>query len=420
MTSVPNRLRPLSGNKRLIFLFIAVLLGACSPKVTTWVSHPGDAPPVVNKPVPPPKTNPEPVKPPAPKVSVISLLLPFGLDHIGPGQSYTDISLKKARIAADYYRGFDLALDSLTFYGYNYKLQLFDTRDDDAVAHSLAYDQKVRTSDLIVGPIFPEGLKAFTSVLTSARKPIVSPLSPESPATFKNQNLVTVNPPLEYHAWCAAQYINDKLKPQKIFILKSGFSEDNEYLIPFKKAIDSLSKGKIKFVELTVVRGQLQSLIPQLIPGKQNVFVIASTNEAFLMVTLHSLDALVAKYPVTLFGHPSWQHFAFLKPQILQHLKTHITSADNVNYKSPETLRFIRNYRNAWHAEPTAYAIKGFDEGLYFGKLLGGMNTLKNMDKTDFTGINNSFTFQKKAGMGWVNTHVDLLMYDNFELIKAQ
>jgi ABC-type branched-subunit amino acid transport system substrate-binding protein len=420
MTLVPNRLPPLSGNRRLMALFAMLVLGSCAPKVQQWVSHPSDAPVVNNKPVTPLPVAPV-VKtpPPTPKVSVISLLLPFGLDHIGPGQSYTDISLKKARIAADYYRGFDLALDSLTYYGYNYKLQLFDTRDDINQAHNLAYDQKIRQSDLIVGPIFPDGMKAFSSVLTGARKPIVSPLSPEPPSTFSNQNMVTVNPPLEYHAWCAAQYINDHIKPQKIFILRSGFSDDNDYIIPFVKAIDSLSKGRIKIISVTIVHGQLASIIPQLAVNKDNIFIIPSTNEQFLTVTLHSLDMLTAHYPVVLFGHPSWQHFDFLKPQLLQHLNTHITSADNVDYKSPETVTFIRNYRNAWHAEPSAYAIKGFDEGLYFGRLLSTDN-IKHMEKTDFTGLNNSYSFKKKPGLGWINTHVNLLVYSNFELKKAE
>ena len=416
MTSVRNRLPRLSGNRWLVVLFIVLLIAACSPK-TRWVSNPANNP--ANKPAPPPPVAPVKIPPPAPKVSVISLLLPFGLDHIGPGLSYTDISLKKAKIAADYYRGFDLALDSLTYYGYNYKLQLFDSRDDPAEAHELAYDKNVRASDLIVGPVFPDDMRAFTAVLTSARKPIVSPLAPEPPTTFKNQNLVTVNPPLEYHAWCAAQYINDKVKPQKIFILRSGYSGDNDYITPFIKAIDSLSNGKIKIISLIVVHGQLTSLLPQLTTGKNNIFIIPSTDEQFLTVTLHSLDMLTSHYPIMVFGHPSWQHFDFLKPQLLQHLNTHITSADNVNYKSPETITFIRNYRNAWHAEPSAYAMKGFDEGLYFGRLLAE-NNLKDMDKTGFTGLNNSFSFQKKQGLGWVNTHVDLLVYSNFELKKAQ
>jgi len=414
MISVRNRLQPLNGSRWLLVVLAALVISACSPKVR-WVSKPINPPvqpPVVAKPVPPPVVT-------APKASVISLLLPLGLDHIGPGSSYTDISLKKARVAADYYRGFKLALDSLTFYGYNYKLQVYDSKDDPAQAHSLAYNPQIRASDLIIGPVFPDGLKALTSVLTSARKPIVSPLSPEAPSTFKNQNLVTVNPPLEYHAWCAAQYINDHIKPQKIFILKSGYSEDEDYIIPFKKAIDSLSGKRTKIIMITIVRGKLSALLPQLVPGSQNVFVVPSTDQAFLTVTLRSLDTLNKRYPVTLFGHPSWEHFAFLNAQLMQRLKTHITSADNVDYKSAETITFIRNYHNAYHTEPTAYALKGFDEGLYFGQLLG-TNNLKNMAQTDFTGLDNSFHFVKKPGLGWINTHVNQLLYTNFELKKVQ
>ena len=415
MTSVRNRLPQLNGNRRLVIGFITLLLAACSPKVRI-------VPTPVNKPVehpPPPVEKPVPVKPAEAKVSVISLLLPFGLDHIGPGQSYDDISLKKARIAADYYRGFKSALDSLTFYGYNYKLQLFDSKDDPATAHGLAYNPKVRTSDLIVGPVFPDDMKAFTAVLVGARKPIISPLSPEAPANFHNQNLVTVNPPLEYHAWCSAQYIAIRIKPQKIFVLRSGYSEENEYLTPFDKAIDSISNRHIKIITITVIHGRLNPIMAQLSLAKDNIFVIASTDQAFLTVTLNSLEKLSVRYPIMLFGHPSWQHYAFLTPQRLQLLRTHITSADDVDYKSAATITFIRNYRNTWHTEPSAYAIKGFDSGLYFGQLLG-TDDLKSIGKNSFTGLHNDFVFQKKAGLGWINTHVNLLLYSNFALKKVE
>jgi ABC-type branched-subunit amino acid transport system substrate-binding protein len=426
MTLVRNRLPQLNGNRRLvlfrmsnfrcrIYLFAVLLAFGCSPKVRQ-VSTP------VNKSTeqkPAPVEKPTAVKPLEAKVSTISLLLPFGLDHIVPGRSYTDISLKKARIAADYYRGFKLALDSLTSFGYNYKLQLFDTRDDPATTHSLAYNPKVRASDLLVGPVFPDDMKALTSVLTAPRKPIVSPLSPEPAGTFHNPNLVIVNPPLEYHAWRAADYINDKINPKKVFILKSGYSEENKYISFFTKALYSLSKKHIKVITVTIVRGKLDALIPQLTPGKPNVFIIPSTDQAFLTITLHSLDLLSAKYPITLFGHPSWQHFSFLRAAVLQHLKTHITSADDVDYKSAETTTFIRSYRNAWHTEPSAYAIKGFDEGLYFGRLLGEGN-FKNIGKDVFSGLHNNFHFEKKPGLGFINTHVNLLLYDNFELKKVE
>ncbi len=412
MISVRNHRPLLSGNKWLIFAGIALLAYACSPKL-----RPAPRPePPAEKPVEQPIHEKPVVKPP-PKAAVIAMLLPFGLDHLNPGQTYSDVSLKQATLSLDYYQGFKLALDSLTAQGYNYKLQLFDSKGTTAASHALANNPQVRACDLIVGPVFPDDIKAFTAVLAGARKPILSPLAPSEPTMFKNQNLITAIPPLDCHAWAAAQYIIGSMKPKKIFILKSGFTEDNAYIIPFKKAIDSLGKKHIVVNQLTVVRGQLDALSSQLSLTGDNVFVIPSTNQAFLMVTLRALDSLADIYHITLFGHPSWEKFTFLKADLLERLNTHITVSDKVDYKAAATLNFLKLYRKTYHVEPSEYALKGFDEGLYFGGLLGaGSGDIKNLDKADFTGLHNSFRFTHKPGLGWVNTHVNVYQYANFEL----
>ena len=418
MISVPNRLQPLSGNRWLLFLAIALLAVACSPKLQPVAVRPvkGTEQPIAKtQPVAPPKVE----KPVGPKVSTISLLLPFGLEHLAPGLSYTGSSLREADIALDYYRGFKLALDSLTGQGYNYKLQVYDTKSDKATSHSLANNPAVRRSDLIVGPVFPDDMKAFASNFTSAKQHIVSPLSPASPATFKNPQLITLMPPLEYHAWAAARYINDKIRPEKVFVLKSGFREENEYLTPFKRAIDSLSKNRIQIVYLTVIHGQLNSLLPKLSSTDKNVFIVPATDQHFLSVTLRALDTLNTTYPVAVFGHPNWVNYSFLKADLLQRLDTHITSAERIDYKAANTLAFMRQYRGAYHMEPTPYSIKGFDEGLYLGALLGA-DGLKDMAKSDFKGLHNSFELQRKAGLGWINTHVSVYKYANFELKKVE
>lgn len=417
MISALNRLQPLSGNRRFLFLIIALTAAACSPKL-----QPVSTQPV--KPAPKSVANNQAavqpvVKPAAPKVSNIALVLPFGLDHLAPGSSYTPVSLREADIALGYYKGFKLALDSLTASGYNFKLRVYDSRDQKAQAYALANNPAIRTSDLIVGPVFPDDVKAFTSIYTIGRQPIVSPLSPASPANYKNPELITVMPPLEYHAWSAAKYINNKMHPDKVFILRSGFSDENEYIIPFKKAIDSLSKKHIKVIELTVVHGQLGSLTPQLSPGGKNIFVVPGTDQHFLSVTLRALDTLSKSYPTTVFGHPNWINFTFLKADLLQRLDTHVTSADRVDYKADNTAAFVKQYRNTYHAEPSSYAIKGFDEGMYLGKLLA-TDSMKNITSINFTGLHNDFEFQKKPGIGWVNTHVNMYKYANFELKRAE
>ena len=417
MTSVRNHRPLLSGSKWLLLAGITVL-AACSPKV-----KPVSAPVRTNTSEAKKQAEKAAEKPASARVSTISMLLPFTLDDLNSGAQYTPATLSRANLSLDYYQGFKLALDSLAARGYNYKLQVYDTKDVPATASNLATTPAIRTSDLVVGPVFPDDLQAFTNVLAGSGKmiPTVSPLSPAAPATVKDQFLITVATPLEYHAWSAAEYINEHYKPKKVFILKSGFSDENKYITPFKKGIDSLSKRKTKVIAPTIVRGRLDELIPQLSATEENVFVIPSTNQQFLTVTLHSLDSLAKRYPVTLFGHPSWTKVSYLKPDLLQRLKTHITTTDRVDYKSPQILIFIRNYRKAYHAEPTHYAMMGFDEGMYFGALLGeNPDDLKKLDKKDFTGLLNKYRFIKKPGLGWINTHVNVLQYNNFELKKIE
>jgi hypothetical protein len=427
MISVRNLLPLSSGNKWLFFVGIALIAAGCSPKVQP-VARPAvrNTKPVVKqtekeKPALAKKKAPE--KAATERVSSIAMLLPFTLDDLNSGQVYTPETLGRANLSLDFYQGFKLALDSLTSRGYNYKLQIFDTKDNSSEAHSLAYNATIRSSNLIVGPVFPDDLQAFTSILTGSGRsvPTVSPLSPGSPSSIKDNDLVTVATPLEYHAIDAAKYIANHYNPKRVFILKSGFSEDNNYITPFKKGLDSATKNKSQIISSVIVRGQLNSFIPKLSPTEENIFVVPSTNQQFLMVTLRSLDSLAQKYPITLFGHPSWRKFSYLRPDILQDLKTHITSTDRIDYKSPQIADFIRLYRKTYQTEPTHYALMGFDEGMYFGQLLGeNPDDLKILDKKDFSGLLNKYQFVRKLGVGWINTHVNVLQYNNFELKKVE
>jgi hypothetical protein len=180
-----------------------------------------------------------------------------------------------------------------------------------------------------------------------------------------------------------------------------------------------LSKKKTRVIELTVIHGQFNSLLPFLSETDHNVFVVPSTNQHFLTVTLRTLDSLNNTYPVTLIGHPSWINFSFLKADLLQRLDTHITSSEQIDYKAANTITFMNAYRQAYHADATGFSIKGFDEGFYLGRLLA-TDSLKNITGVDYTGLHNSFHFQRKAGLGWINTHVDVLKYADFELKKVE
>ncbi len=424
MISAQNHRLLLSGSKWII-LAAVIFSAACSPKTQPVSSGAGKKPvekaPAEKQAEEQQKAAGKKDKPVSSqlKVNTISLILPFGLDHLAPGQQYSTAGLQKAALAVDYYRGFKLALDSLAADGYNYKLQLFDSKDMPAQSRGLALNPQVKNSALIVGPVFPEGLKSFISVPGGSKVPVLSPLSPAAPQTYQFNGLLTAIPPLEYHATRAAAFVKSHIRTKKVYVLMSGYSDEKAYISMFKKAMDSLSKKKITVVAITPSKGNLAIILKQLSKFDRNYFVIPSTRQTFLKTTLYSLDTLSNHYPLTLVGHPSWEKLSYLKAEQMQKLHAHITSGDRVNYKANATVTFVQSYRKMYHAEPSEYSIKAFDEGMFFGRLLAE-EKLNDISDEDYKGIHNSFEFVKKPGQGWINNHVMVLRYEDFELKEVE
>lgn len=416
-TSARNHRPPLSGNKWLILFLPALFLAACSPKL-----RPVAKAPVTKTAEPKPAEEKADAVKPAEKVPLktaripaIALLLPFSLDPVGSVISTQN--QVKTNIAVDFYEGFKLALDSLTGSGQSFKLTVLDTRDEQTQAQNLALNPAVRTSDLIVGPVFPAGVQAFSARISSLHKPVVSPLSAASPATYNNPSLITLTPPLEFHAMRVAQYIQENIRPKTVYVLRSGFSEENKYILPFKKTLDSLSKKRIKIIDVTISKGDFTALLPTLSKTSENVFVVPSTQRSFLRVTLDAMDKLVDTYPIQLFGHPNWNKATYLTPETLEKMHTFITSAYQVNFKSPEMAAFNKSFRKTYHTEPTEYAIKGFDTGLYFGKILADSSAdLNHLQNRPVDALHNRFEFVQKKGYGWINSYVELLQYQDYLL----
>jgi len=427
MTSVPNRQPPLSGNKWLILFLTALFLTACSPKIRQVVQQPQEKSAAEIKAVkeaqqreaaaakaaanlPPPVAKPK-------RIPSIALLLPFELDQLDANGNTSTKTLIKTNIAVDFYEGFKLALDSLTSSGQSFKLTVFDTRDEVAQAQKLASNPVIRSSDLIVGPVFPADVQAFSGSISRLHKPVVSPLSAASPAGYNNESLITLTVPLEFHAFQAAKYIQENIRPKVVYILRSGYSEENKYILPFKRSIDSLGNKRIKVVDVTISKGDFTALLPKLSQSSENIFVIPSTDRSFLRVTLESLDKLADTYPIQLFGHPNWSKATFLRPEVLEKLHTCITSAYQADYKSAETINFIKSFRKAYHTEPGEYATKGFDTGMYFAGLAADPTfDFKQLQNQPSDASNNHFKFVQKKGYGWINTYVVMMQYANFTL----
>lgn len=393
-------------------------MGACSPKIIA-PAKPPTLPPVVEKPSELKKDSiPKSIEP-ANKQMIISLVLPFGLETIEISTAKLS-QISKANLALDYYLGFKMALDSVAnLYGGDFKLQVFDSSDDVKKVNPLILEQDIKNSNLIVGPVFPNSIKTFSALSKSLKIPLVSPLAPSNPNTFNNPYLLTINNTLNQHAYAAALYIKETLKPKKVLLFRSGQVDEFKYAIPFKKGMDSLA-NEISFSEIGIKAIGYTNIAQYLSATGLNVIVLPATNASFLETMLKELVKLSLTFKIAVIGHPNWEKTDFLNIETLQKLNTYITSSCKIDYRNFEVNIFVKNFRKNYNQEPSEYSFKGFDTGFYLASLMikNSKNYFLNLDKSTYNGLHNQFKFIKSKQFGYFNSSIMILKYQNFELIK--
>lgn len=397
-----------------------LFLAACSPKVV---------PEKKPRPTPAPdrEINEKPVLQQLPeakendnKEKVISLVLPFELTSI----NYKTAALKdlaKAEIAIDFYQGFKMGVDSVAHtIGGNFKLQVYDSKDDPTNIAILASKAGIKNSDLIVGPVFPNGIKAFATYSKAMKKMVVSPLAASDPETFNNPYLITINNSLDQHTYRALSFIKEELRPKKIVLIRSGQADEYKYAVPFKKGLDSLAKG-IAFSEIGIKAVGYENVYKSLNPTGLNVIVLPSTDRNFLLAMTKQIEKLTSNFQIAVVGHPGWEKAQFLDANVMESLNAYITSSYKINYKTPRVEQFIRNYRNNFQLEPGEYAFKGFDIGYYFAQLMVDKNNdlSKALLKQNFDGIHNDFSFKRDLKYGFYNNSLMILKYQDFQLAEV-
>lgn len=397
-------------NRSWFFILFVLVLAACSPKVRT-VKKEAEKPVEKEKPA---------EKKPIKKFTQanISLLIPFKLNEINL-KTATKTDIEKYAMPIDFYQGFKLGLDSVAASGLNFKLNVFDTQDDNAHIGALYNNDRFRKSNLIVGPVFPEGVKYISNYSKLNNAIVVSPLAASHPSDFDNPNLISVVNNIDLHGKKIATYIAKNFNPANtiVVLINPKKTEDEQFATPIRNYF--LAQGNTKFIVQEYASAY--TFETKMIKGKQYVVVVTSSDRAFVMPTIEKLYKLknlpTGGYNINLFGHPNWvkQNYPTDK---LQGLNTVISSSYKVDYKNSAVISFVRKYRAKYGFEPGEFAFKGFDVGYYFGKLLStyGEDYLEYITKEKYKGLQNNFSFIHDEKLGYINTSLMLLRYKNFAL----
>lgn len=349
--------------------------------------------------------------------ATISVLIPFKLNQLKL-ETATKAQIERTDMAIDFYQGIKMGIDSAASFGLNFKLNVIDSRDDNAYLSTLIRNETLKKSNLIIGPVFPDGIKYLSSFSISNDLPIVSPLAASKPSDFDNPKLISIVNNITQHGQRIAGYIGSKFQPGNgiVVLINTKKAEDEEFASPIKEFF------KVKHPNLLVQEFSSMNVFEtKMVKGKRYAVVFCSSDMAFVTPNLDKLSRIAklrsSEYDFSLFGHPNWAKQNY-KIEQLQSLKTIISSSYSINYKDSDVIAFVRKYRDNFNFEPSEFSFKGFDIGFYFGKLIAkhGKNYLDFLTKDKYRGLHNSFSFIYDPLYGYYNKDLMLFQYKNLSL----
>jgi ABC-type branched-subunit amino acid transport system substrate-binding protein len=415
MTSVPNLLQRLSGNKILLGLLVgASLLGACKPRVQ--ILKPAE----VEKPTSPQEDSKKEANESAKKREFnVALLLPFQLDHIAP-QALGVEDVQRSALALDFYQGFQMGLETIISAQSLFQVHVLDSRDDAQFVRQLAQSPEIQSAQLIVGPIYPKEILAFGQA-TAARRPLfVSPLAASLPSEFNFPNLVTITAPITVHARSLAKRISQQFRSGDQVVLFNSKDASSRQFLPQVRAAIQQFNADIPVIEVD----DEQTLIERSRRLGKNLVVVGTSN-AYELTPLFATFLQMKNqegFDVRVFGHPNWAKLSFDASQQLELFQTSITSSYTLSGNQSETRQFLQQYQQKFKIPASEYAVKGYDAGRYFGRLMEkyGADFAAHLVKEPFQGIHNTFIWEQHSRWGFVNQSAPVVMYRNGAFVPAQ
>ncbi|MGE4569147.1 MAG: ABC transporter substrate-binding protein, partial [Bacteroidales bacterium] len=300
----------------------------------------------------------------------IALLLPLQLDQSANKSVPLRMVDAEALAALEFYEGALLAFDSLKQAGLRTELYLFDTGKSAQTLRQTLNLAEMQRMDLIIGPFFSDMLPMASDFSRQHRIPLAVPTLPIHREEFlNNPYLIAVNPEPTRAVRTAFQQMASLPDSRVTLVINPDETSTHNYRL-YTQLLEETLPGRFHTVSGTAP----QSAIAE---GKQNLFIIPSTDEGFVSRTLASLNLAAKTHNITVFAPPSWNQFETIDLDYFHNVQYRYWSGFSIDYNKPETQSFLRNFQQAFRSEPYRkiegslnYGFLGYDLSLFLGSAL--------------------------------------------------
>jgi len=354
----------------------------------------------------------------------VNLFLPFYLnqnDSIINKENLeeTDELFAKSIPGIEFLSGFQVACDSIIKTGTKVNLNVYDTPADSAAAVSFFANKQFKSAALWVGPFHSHAASSAAKAAKNTNTLLVLPYSSPNKVLLGNENVLKITPSLPTGMENLSAQLIAKNKNTNFILLHNGLGKEIQIVNLIKKTFKAQNKDSLK--EIIYKTLGLKGLTGALTKNKNNMIIVASSDQAFVTDLFNKLKGLDEDYKIAVTGMDTWINYDNLDINMIQKLNLQIPANSFIDYNDTITSSFIKSYREKYNTEPGKYAYSGYDAAMYFIPLVlkYGDGAVDKIEANKKTCLSTSFDFKKTGDdSGFENQSIFILKYEDFELKK--
>ncbi len=338
------------------------------------------------------------------EVNNVAILLPFFLDK---GKGYSEAV---SNMAAEFYMGAQMALDSLKTLGFNSKVYVYDSQNDSIRVASILARPEFKNMDLIIGPLYKGNVRQVATWAQENNVRMVCPGNVDAKILQNNPMVYTCVATDQTLMKGLAQYTYDNHKNDRLVLIKPTKAEDSLLYAAFRTEYMRLAeKSGNKLIE-TNVAGFTSYLV------RTNLVLIYPSNDKSSVTKffneLGRFQHKVSEEKTFVFGTNEWTNFEGLNASTTGKFKLTYAETMNFNYAEPKIKHYTRAYRKIYKSDFTKMSAQGFDATFNFcAELLMGRKVGEL--------IMNNFEMKKVGPFhGSENTNYYILSQRDFEMVN--
>jgi len=356
------------------------------------------------------------------KTKNIAIMLPFGLENLNVDEKQqTENFIKSregqgARVALDFYKGVQIAIDSAKTRGLSIHVDVFDTQKNDNISYikSIINQNNFDELDAVIGPLYQANVEAVASELKKYDTPVFSPISNKESKLYSNF-FQTRPTDIMLQDKLIAYVEKDSTEKNIVIIVQNG-KEKHEAIK--KKLIAKFPNAKIAKIEEGNYLYELH-LNKALVKNKVNWVFLESDDVAMVSNVTTLLNAKAESHKITLFTTDKDDAFDddSVKNEYLSKLHLHYPSIDKEfdNYNEDSVTPFVARYKKEYGTIPSKYTVRGFDITYDILMRLGAADDLYHSVTFEGTTeyVENKFNYSKKLLGGYYNKASYIIKFDD-------